>query len=90
MEDVIMTDATKEDIKETKDNSLVLEYRKALLSIEKAVPLKDSKTLSLYSRLLNKFRRGLSEEECQFIIDNFLRFKFPFSFIPSLESDKVS
>jgi hypothetical protein len=91
MEDVIMTEATKEETKEAKDNSLVQEYRKAILSIEKAVPLKDTKTLSLYSRLLNKFRRGLTEEETHFICDNFLRFKFPFTFIPSLEGgDKVA
>lgn len=88
MEDVIMSDSTKEEnqLKETKDNSLYQEYKKVLVNIEKAVTLKDTKTLYLCTRLLNKFRKGFTDEDCQFIVDNFLRTKFPFSFISNLEA----
>ncbi len=86
MEDVVMTDINKEETKEIKDNTLYQEYRKALVSIEKAITLKDTKTLYMYSRLLNKFRKGFTDEDCQFICDNFLRSKFPFSFIPSVDA----
>jgi 26S proteasome regulatory subunit N3 len=91
MEDVVMSDlTTKEETlgKETsaKDTSpLHQDYKRVMMNLEKAVTLKDSKTLYLYSRLLNKFRRGFTEEDCQFLVDNFLRSKFNFSFIPSLD-----
>ena len=85
MEDVIMSDLNKEE-QQTKDNTLYLEYKRVLVNIEKAVTLKDSKTLYLCTRLLNKFRKGFTDEDCQFIVDNFLRAKFPFTFISNLES----
>lgn len=80
-----MTDAIKEESKDLKDNSLYQDFRKALLNIEKAVPLKDTKTLSNYSKLLNKFRRGFNDEDVQYICDNFIKHKYSFSFTPSLE-----
>lgn len=91
MEDVVMTDVTKEEgLKESKDNTLYQEYRKMIVNLEKAISLKDTKTLYLYSRLLNKFRRGFTDEDCQFLIDNFMRNKFHFNFIPSFDqSQKV-
>jgi len=85
MEDVIMSDINKEE-QQTKDNSLYIDYKRVLLNIEKAVTLKDSKTLYLCTRLLNKFRKGFTDEDCQFIVENFLRVKFPFAFISNLES----
>jgi hypothetical protein len=94
MEDIVMTDSNKEEtVKETqaKENPLYQEYRKALVNIEKAITLKDTKTLYMYSKLLNKFRRGFTDEDCQFICDNFLRSKFHFNFVPSVEaSQKVN
>jgi hypothetical protein len=87
IEDVVMTEIKpEENAKETKDNSLYQEYRKALGNIEKAVPLKDTKTLSLYARLLNKFRRGFTDEDCQYICDNFLKSRFNFTTIPSMSN----
>ena len=88
MEDVVMTDLTKEETtnKEIKDNSLYTEFRKTLGGLEKAITLKDSKSLNQYAKLLNKFRRGFSDEDCQFLCDNFLRSKFHFSFVPTLDA----
>ena len=88
MEDVIMSDISKEEqqTKETKDHSLYQEYKKVLVNIEKAVTLKDTKTLYLCTRLLNKFRKGFTDEDCQFIVDNFLRARFAFAFIPNLDN----
>jgi hypothetical protein len=90
-EDIVMTD-TKEEIKqELKDLSLYQEYRKVILNIEKAVTLKDTKTLSLCTRLLNKFRKGFTDEDCQYLVEGYLRGNFHFNFIPSLnETSKVS
>ena len=89
-----MTDANKEEgVKEvhSKENPLYQEYRKAMGSIEKATTLKDSKSLYMFSRLLNKFRRGFSDEDCQFLCDNFLRSKYHFSTIPVMDiSNKVT
>ena len=76
MEDIVMTDINKDESKETKDNTLYQEYRKAMINIERAITLIDSKTLYLYSRLLNKFRRGFTDEDCEYICDNFIRSKF--------------
>jgi 26S proteasome regulatory subunit N3 len=86
-EDVVMTDLTTKP-GETVDNSLFQEYKKTLVNIEKAINLKDTKTLYLYFRLLNKFRRGFTDEDCSYLCDTFLRQKFSFSFIPSLDESK--
>lgn len=86
IEDIVMTDLTKEETKEKENvNPIYFEYRKTLSNIDKAVSLKDTKTLYLYFRLLNKFRRSFTDEDCSFICDNILRDKFHFSFIPKLE-----
>jgi hypothetical protein len=89
MEDVVMTDSNKEEttkeVQAAKENPLYQEYRKVLVNMEKAITLKDTKTLYMYSRLLNKFRRGFTDEDCQYIVDTFLRSKFDFSFIPVMD-----
>lgn len=89
MEDIVMTEQTKDEgVKENKDNSLYQDYRRVIINLEKAISLKDTKTLYLYSRLLNKFRKGFTDEDCQYICDNYLRNKFPFSFIPSSDASQ--
>lgn len=91
MEDIVMTDSNKEETGkeaqsvEKKENPLYQEFRKVLVNMEKAIILKDTKTLYMYSRLLNKFRKGFTDEDCQYIVDTFLRNKFDFSFIPVME-----
>jgi hypothetical protein len=90
MEDVVMTDVAKEEIvaKETKDTSLYQDYRRLVINLEKAVSLKDTKTLYLYSRLLNKFRRGFTNEDIQYLCDNYLRSKYGFSMKSDLEASQ--
>jgi len=88
MEDVVMTEGTKEEVQAPKDSSLYQDYRKIMINLEKAITLKDSKTLLLYSRLLNKFRKGFTDEDCQFLCDTFLRERSTVTFkvVPELNS----
>ncbi len=88
MEDVVMTDIAKEEgiIKETKDNSVYQDYRKIMINLEKAISLKDSKALLIYSRLINKFRKGFTDEDSQYLCDAFLRDKYLFKAVPELDS----
>jgi hypothetical protein len=83
MEDVIMSDI-KEENKEIKENTVYQDYKKALLNIDKALTLKDNKTLYLYFRQLNKYRREFNDDDISYICDNFLRHKYHFRFISEL------
>ncbi len=80
------TPNTNNQNKDTQTATLYQEYRKIMTNLEKAISLKDSKTLQLYSRLLNKFRKGFTDEDCQYICDTYLRDKAPnaFTAIPNL------
>jgi len=88
MEDVVMTDVAKEEqlTKEVSQNPLYQEYKRVLIGLDKAVTLKDTKSLYLYSRLLNKFRRGFTDEDLQFICDTFFRQRYQFASVSSLDS----
>ena len=52
-----MKDVAKEEEKVEK-NPIYNEFKKCLISIQKSIPLKDLKTLSMTFRLINKFRRA--------------------------------
>ena len=82
-----MTDLTKED-NSKKDNSLYTEFKRILLNIDKAISLKDTKTMSLNYRLLNKFRKEFSDEDLSYLVDTFLRGKSTLSYVP-LSTNKV-
>lgn len=87
MEDVVMTDSTNaQPATVTETTGIYLEYRKALQTIEKAIALKDTKTLNLIFKLLNKFRKGLQDNDLSYLCDLFLRDKFPFMFVPELDA----
>lgn len=94
MEDVVMTDLSKttEDPTSKKDNSnsnsLYSEFKRIFLNIDKAISLKDTKSMSLNYRLLNKFRRELSEEDISYLVDTFLKSKSTISYIQSLNDNQ--
>jgi hypothetical protein len=87
MEDVVMTDLTKEDSSK-KDLTLYSEFKRILLNIDKAISLKDTKAMSLNYRLLNKFRREFTDEDISYLVDTFLRSKNTFAHV-SLTNQKV-
>ena len=64
------------------------DYKRTLANIEKALQLKDTKTLHLNYKQLNKFRKGFTDEDSSFICDVLLREKFAFSFIGSVPADQ--
>jgi 26S proteasome regulatory subunit N3 len=64
------------------------DYKRTLANIEKALQLKDTRTLHLNYKQINKFRKGFSDEDSSFICDVLLREKFAFSFIGSLQSEQ--
>lgn len=70
------------------ESEIYNDYKKTLSNIEKALQLKDSKTLHLNYKHLNKFRKGFSDEDCSFICDVLLREKYHFKFIPSIAADQ--
>lgn len=84
IEDVVMTDLTKE---EPTDKELIIyqDYKKALINIDKAINLKDTKTLYLQFRQMNKFRKGFKDQDFSFIADNLLRHKYPLKSIVNLD-----
>jgi 26S proteasome regulatory subunit N3 len=75
---------TKVDCKQTtetekqEESEIYIDYKKTLANIEKALQLKDSKTLHLNYKQLNKFRKGFSESDCSYICDVLLREKYNF------------
>jgi 26S proteasome regulatory subunit N3 len=83
MEDVVMTDVKQE---ETKENFLYQEYRKALVNIDKALSLKDTKALYLLFRQLNRYRKEFKDEDISYLVDNFIRQKYDIVPIPALDS----
>ena len=81
MEDVVMTDAVtvpKEQEKVEK-NPIYNEFKKCLISIQKSIPLKDLKTLSMTFRLINKFRRGFKDEDFAYLNEIYLKPHFVFT-----------
>lgn len=71
------------------DLEIYQEYKKTLSNIEKALLLKDSKTLHFNYKLINKFRREFTDDDCSYITDILLREKFHFSFVPNLPKEKT-
>jgi hypothetical protein len=85
MEDVIMTEV-KDENKEM--SPIYTDYRKAIIAIDKALTLKDNKTLYLIFRQLNKYRKEFKDEDISYICDTILRQKYAFTSIPEC-SNKV-
>lgn len=91
MEDVVMNDLTKEDATKAKENPLYADYKKTLINLEKALNIKDTKTMALNFRQLNKFRKGFTDEDISYLVDNLLRHKALFTAVPSLQgAEKVN
>jgi hypothetical protein len=78
MEDVIMTEI-KEENKEI--SPIYSDYKKCIIAIDKALSLKDNKTLYLNFRQLNKFRKEFKDEDISYICDTILRQKYHFESI---------
>jgi len=70
------------------ENEIYNDYKKTVSNIEKALQLKDSKTLHLNYKQLNKFRKGFSDDDCSFICDILLREKFHYRFIKNIPLDQ--
>ncbi len=67
--------------------SILKEYKKTIVYIEKSLNIKDSKALLQNFRFINKFRRGFNEDDISFLTDVYLREKFPFKCIPTCETN---
>ena len=72
----------------TAESEIYNDYKKTVSNIEKALQLKDSKTLHLNYKQLNKFRKGFSDGDCSFICDVLLREKYHFKFIPNIAPEQ--
>lgn len=79
MEDIVMTDLTNQKEEEKIKNPIYLEFKKTLFSIQKSISLKDLKTLSMSFRLINKFRRGFTDEDLAYLNEIYLKPHFIFS-----------
>lgn len=94
IEDVEMKDsnAPKEEPKPQPAlvNPVYNEYRKCLQNLEKAISLKDTKSLLFSYRQVNKFRKHLSDEDVSYLYDTLLRSTYDCQAVPpSEQSSKV-
>jgi len=80
----IETNNTQEKKEQPQQPEIYQDYKRTLANIEKALQLKDTKTLHLNYKQLNKFRKGFTDEDSSFICDVLLREKFAFAFIGSV------
>lgn len=67
-------------------SAIYAEYKKTLVSLEKSLAIKDSKSMLQNFRYVNRFRKGLNDDDISFIVDVYLRGKYHFSRIPSCET----
>lgn len=72
-----------------KEFEIYPDYKKTLSNIEKALQIKDNKTLHLNYKQINKYRKGFSDDDCSYICDVLLREKFPFSFISRTPLEQI-
>ena len=79
MEDIEMKDANA--IKEKEENipsPIYKEFIQTLSSILKNVSLKDLKTLDIYYRLINKYRREFTDDDVAYLNNTFIKPRYDF------------
>ena len=64
----------------------ILDYKKCLMIMEKALSIKDTKSLVLNYRQINKFRKHFNEDEISYLYDTLLRNSFDCKVIPHCEA----
>lgn len=75
-----------EQIEKQVIKSIYQDYKKVILSIEKASNLKDVKQLSSLYYTINKFRKEFNSADFSFIRENLLSTPIQFSCLPNLEN----
>lgn len=75
----------KQSINQSDTNTIYIEYRKLITSMDKASSIKDAKALSQLYKQINKFRTGFTKKDFSYISENFLCNKISFSNLTKLD-----
>lgn len=77
------------EIKKEEINPIYLEFKKALTQMEKSVSIKDAKTLGMFYKQVNKYRKKFNQDDQSFLADILISRRLPFRSInPINQSEK--